>query len=98
MKVAGVPVAGLDRLALREQLAVQDLLALCDVLLLPGDDLQLACVLTSPLGGLSDDSLMDLALGRTGSLWEALRTRSGERQTSKTWLPCGCRPTPQIAS
>ena len=80
LKVAGVPVAGLDRLALREQLAVQDLLALCDALLLPGDDLQLACVLTSPLGGLSDDSLMDLALGRPGSLWEALRIRAPERR------------------
>ncbi len=80
LKVAGVPVAGLDRLALREQLAVQDLLALCDALLLPGDDLQLACVLTSPLGNLSDDSLMDLALGRPGSLWEALRTRAPERR------------------
>ncbi len=80
LKVAGVPVAGLDRLALREQLAVQDLLALCDALLLPGDDLQLACVLTSPLGGLSDDSLMDLALGRPGSLWEALRLRVPERR------------------
>jgi ATP-dependent helicase/nuclease subunit A len=80
LKVAGVPVAGLDRLALREQLAVQDLLALCDALLLPGDDLQLACVLTSPLGGLSDDSLMELALGRPGSLWEALRTRAPERR------------------
>ncbi len=80
LKVAGVPVAGLDRLALREQLAVQDLLALCDALLLPGDDLQLACVLTSPLGGLSDDSLMDLALGRPRSLWEALRVRAPERR------------------
>jgi len=80
LKVAGVPVAGLDRLALREQLAVQDLLALCDALLLPGDDLQLACALTSPLGGLSDDSLMDLALGRQGSLWQALRERAPERR------------------
>ena len=80
LKVASVPVAGLDRLALREQLAVQDLLALCDALLLPGDDLQLACVLTSPLGGLSDGSLMDLALGRPDRLWEALRVRAPERR------------------
>ncbi len=80
LKVAGVPVAGLDRLALREQLAVQDLLALCDALLLPGDDLQLACALTSPLGNLTDDSLMALALGRRGSLWQALRERARERQ------------------
>ncbi|HET6184707.1 MAG TPA: double-strand break repair helicase AddA [Acetobacteraceae bacterium] len=79
LKSRAVPVAGLDRLLLTDQPAVQDLLALCDVLLLPQDDLQLACVLTSPLGGLSDDSLMELALGRPGTLWEALRARAPER-------------------
>ena len=53
LKAREVPVAGLDRLVLTDQPAVADLLALCDVLLLPEDDLQLACVLTSPLGGLT---------------------------------------------
>ncbi len=42
LKGAGVPVAGLDRMVLTEQPAVQDLLALCDTLLLPQDDLTLA--------------------------------------------------------
>ena len=79
LKSHGVPVAGLDRLMLTDQPAVQDLMALADALLLPQDDLTLACLLTSPLGGLSDDSLMDLAVGRPGRLWEALRARAGER-------------------
>ena len=79
LKALGVPVAGLDRLFLTDQPAVQDLLALCDTLLLPGDDLALACVLTSPLGGLCDDDLMELAVGREFSLWEALRGRAAER-------------------
>ena len=79
LKANGVPVAGLDRLVLTEQPAVADLLALCDTLLLPEDDLSLACVLTSPLGGLTDPSLMELAATRTGSLWSALRTRHEER-------------------
>lgn len=78
LKARSVPVAGLDRLMLTEQPAVQDLLALCDTLLLPQDDLSLACVLTSPLGGLDDDDLMGLAAGRAGTLWEALRQRAGE--------------------
>ncbi len=78
LKARSVPVAGLDRLMLTEQPAVQDLLALCDTLLLPQDDLSLACVLTSPLGGLGDDDLMALAVGRTGTLWDALRQRAGE--------------------
>jgi ATP-dependent helicase/nuclease subunit A len=79
LKSRHVPVAGIDRMVLTEQPAVADLLALCDALLLPQDDLSLACMLTSPLGGLSDDSLMDLAMGREGSLWDALRDRAAER-------------------
>ena len=55
LKSRGVPVAGLDRLVLTEQPAVQDLMALADALLLPQDDLSFACLLTSPLGGLTDD-------------------------------------------
>ena len=79
LKARGVKVAGLDRLVLTDQPAVADLLALCDTLLLPEDDLSLACLLTSPLGGLDDDSLMALAATRPGRLWEALRARAGER-------------------
>ncbi len=79
LKRCGVPTAGLDRLKLTEQPAVQDLLALCDALLLPQDDLAFACYLTSPLGNLTDPSLMELAIDRPGALWEALRTRAGER-------------------
>jgi ATP-dependent helicase/nuclease subunit A len=67
-----VPVAGLDRMILTEQQAVSDLLALCDALLLPEDELAFAQFLVSPLGGLDDASLMALAVGRTGSLSAAL--------------------------
>jgi ATP-dependent helicase/nuclease subunit A len=79
LKTRGVPVAGLDRMVLTDQPAVQDLMALADALLLPSDDLTFACVLTSPLGGLSDDELAELAMDRPGSLWEALRDRADER-------------------
>jgi len=83
LKARGVPVAGLDEIKLLEQLAVLDLLALLDAVLLPQDDLAVACVLTSPLGGLSDNSLMDLSLPggqlRRGHLWDTLRDRHAER-------------------
>ncbi|MFL5254951.1 MAG: double-strand break repair helicase AddA [Rhodopila sp.] len=79
LKARGVPVAGLDRMMLTEQPAVQDLMALCDALLLPEDDLSFACVLTSPLGGLTDDDLLELAPERGGPLWIALRSRAEER-------------------
>ncbi len=79
LKSAGVPTAGMDRITLTEQPAVADLLALCDALLLPQDDLAFACFLTSPLGGLDDPSLMALALGRAGHLADALAARAAER-------------------
>ncbi len=80
LKAAGVPVAGLDRLRLTEELPVRDMLALLHVLLFPDDDLNLAGLLKSPLVGLDEDSLMHLALGRTGSLRAALGARAAERE------------------
>lgn len=77
LKARGVTVGGLDRLRLIEQIAVQDLLALLDVLLLPEDDLQLAAVLKSPLCGLSEDELCDLARGRVQPLWWRLLEERG---------------------
>ncbi len=78
LKARGVPVAGLDRMALVEQPAVADILVLLDALLLPGDDLAFATFLTSPLGGLGDDDLTLLAPGRTGTLHAALAARHEE--------------------
>ena len=42
LKARGITVAGADRLVLTEQIAVQDLMALGDFVLLPSDDLVLA--------------------------------------------------------
>jgi ATP-dependent helicase/nuclease subunit A len=74
-----IPVAGLDRMILTEQQAVSDLLALCDALLLPEDDLAFAQFLVSPLGSLEDASLMALAVGRPGSLFTALSAGHQQR-------------------
>jgi ATP-dependent helicase/nuclease subunit A len=52
LKVRQVPVAGVDRMVLPQQLAVMDLIALGQFLLLPSDDLTLATILKSPLIGL----------------------------------------------
>jgi ATP-dependent helicase/nuclease subunit A len=78
LKREGVEVAGVDRLNLGEELAVQDLLAMARFVLLPQDDLNLACLLKSPLVGLSEEELFTLAWKRTGHLWRALRERAGE--------------------
>jgi len=80
LKERGIPVAGADRMRLSEQIAVMDLMALGDFVLLPQDDLTLATVLKSPLIGLDDDDLFELAHGRRGSLWEALRDGAGQAE------------------
>ena len=73
LKRLGVAVAGADRMVLTEQLAVMDLMALAECLLLPEDDLTLATVLKGPLIGLSEEELFELAWNRKGSLWDSLR-------------------------
>ena len=78
LKQRGVPVAGADRLKLSDQLAVKDLVALGQFLLLPSDDLTLASVLKGPLFGISEEQLFDLAYDRgSRSLWSRLLTRGG---------------------
>ncbi len=64
LKAADVPVSGVDRLKITSHIAVQDLMALGDFLLLPEDDLALATVLRSPLCNVSEDDLFHLACGR----------------------------------
>lgn len=77
LKELNVEVAGVDRMVLTEQMAVMDLMALGRFLLLPEDDLTLACVLKGPLIGLTEEELFDLARGRRGRLWRALSERQG---------------------
>jgi ATP-dependent helicase/nuclease subunit A len=72
LKNARIAVAGADRLILTEHIAVMDLLALADALLLPSDDLALATVLKGPLFGFDEDLLFKLAWGRRASLRVAL--------------------------
>jgi ATP-dependent helicase/nuclease subunit A len=79
LKKAGVPVAGVDRMVLADQLAVMDMVVLGRFLLLPDDDLTLATVLKGPLFGFTEERLFELAYGRGDvSLWSELRRRAGE--------------------
>ena len=82
LKEKHVPVAGADRLALTEHIAVMDLIAAGRATLLPQDDLTLACVLKSPLVGLDDDDLITLAPQRPASLADALAASANERHRS----------------
>ncbi|MCP5361852.1 MAG: double-strand break repair helicase AddA [Hyphomicrobiales bacterium] len=89
LMLAGLPVAGADRLDMLGHIAVEDMLALVEFLLLPEDDYSLACVLKSPLAGLTEEDLFTLSYGRDGTLWESLRQHSAnhpEYQTITDWL------------
>lgn len=87
LKRLDVPAAGSDRLVLTDHIAVKDLVALGRFILLPEDDLSLACVLKSPLFGLVDDDLFEIAhetpgVPRPGTLWHELLRKS---EKSEKW-------------
>jgi ATP-dependent helicase/nuclease subunit A len=74
LHAAGVPVAGVDRLRLGAPLAVKDLMAALRFAVQPGDDLSLANLLVSPLGGWSQRDLLEHGWRQPGKrLWDHLR-------------------------
>lgn len=74
LKERHIPVAGVDRIHLTDQIAVSDLMAVAKFVLLPEDDLNLACVLKSPLIGLTEEELFEAAYHRgTQSLWQRVQ-------------------------
>ncbi|MGB0630909.1 MAG: double-strand break repair helicase AddA [Alphaproteobacteria bacterium] len=73
LKKRQVDVAGLDRMVLTDQLAVQDLIALGAFALMPHDDLNLAAILKGPLIGFDEAKLFDICHRRDGTVWASLR-------------------------
>ena len=83
LKRRHINVAGADRMVLLQQLAVADMLAALGVALNPTDDMALAIFLRSPLGGLDEDALFQLAHYRTGSLWQAVQDALQDKKQDK---------------
>jgi ATP-dependent helicase/nuclease subunit A len=76
LKRKSIPTTGIDRLRLIESIAILDLMAVGNFILLPEDDLNLAELLKSPIIGLSEDELFILAQDREElSLFAALQLR-----------------------
>lgn len=69
-------VSGLDRINLKENMAVQDLLSIARFVINPDDDLNLASLLKSPIIGATEEELYYLASNRTDSLWQSLEIQS----------------------
>ena len=78
LKLRRIPVAGADRVRLTEQIAAMDLIALGRFVLQREDDLTLAALLRSPLCGLSEEALFELAHDRGDHLWTRLVARRGD--------------------
>lgn len=76
-KVAGLPIAGADRLKVGAELAVRDIGALLSFLATPDDALSLATALRSPLFGWSEQDVFTLSHYRAPKLdlWQSLRTQ-----------------------
>ncbi len=64
-----IPLSGTDRIILNNQIAVHDLISAANFALLPQDDYTLACLLKSPLIGLSEEELFELCNQRPADLW-----------------------------
>ena len=73
LKALDIPVSGVDRMVLSAQLPIEDLIAALSFALLPEDDLNLACLLKSPLIGFDEETLYALSIDRKASLWQSLQ-------------------------
>lgn len=81
LKKFNIPVLGRDSFRIMDYIAVQDLVALAEFLLLPENDMALACVLKSPLFNFTEGDLLNIAYNRKDkSLWAQLKEYS--RQVS----------------
>lgn len=73
-KNLNVDIAGIDKINLNEQIVILDLLAAARFAILPNDDLNLCCLLKSPLFGLNDTDLFTLCYNRgDNSVWQQLQ-------------------------
>jgi ATP-dependent helicase/nuclease subunit A len=86
LKREGLPVAGADRMVLKDDLAVEDCLALMRVALDPADDLSLACVLKGPWLNLTDDDADIFPLAADRKPKESLHARL-LRETNEKCAP-----------
>jgi ATP-dependent helicase/nuclease subunit A len=79
LMLSDTPVAGIDRMSLSDNLTVLDCISAAKFALSPEDDLNLACLLKSPIIGLSEELLYKLAFNRREkSLWNILNEQDSE--------------------
>lgn len=76
LKKKNIPVSGVDRVLLKDEIVVEDLIALAEFKNFPLNDLFCACVLKSPIVGMNEEDLMDICLSREDkNLWTYILER-----------------------
>lgn len=78
LKSRNIPVSGVDRMVLNDQLIVEDLCAAAQFALLPDDDLTLASLLKSPFIGWNEEALFKAAYNRPASLWARVQHQADD--------------------
>lgn len=72
LRKKGVPVGGMDRININDDLSVQDCLSAAHAALLPEDNYSLACFLKSPFVGLDDHDILTINRKEGSSLYRSL--------------------------
>ena len=81
LKKRNIPVSGIDRVLLKDEIIVEDLIALAEFKNFPLNDLVCACVLKSPIVGMSEEDLMQICLAREDkNLWPYILERKDIRE------------------
>jgi|GEM_PF-1538333 len=83
LKEHNLPVSGIDRLLLNENIAIKDLLSFMKFKLLPEDDYNLGCLLKSPIFSITEEELCTLCQREERSLWNNLKLLSDNSESFK---------------
>ncbi len=79
-----ITVSGIDRLKLKYNLAIKDLIALGKFALLENDDLNFACLLKSPIFEISEEELFEICWNRGElSVFENLKNKAANNKNLK---------------
>lgn len=85
LNAQAIPIAGADRMSLLDEVAIKDLIIAGEVALIPENDLALAILMRSPLVGMNEEALFEIAYNRSGSLVEALFAAAQAQPTNTTY-------------
>lgn len=78
LRAHGIEVAGMDTIDLKDEMLVEDVLAMLEWLVDPQCDLALAQLLRTPLLRISNEKLHEYAYMRQGLLWDEIRSRASD--------------------